>query len=268
MIERRSVDIDGSQVSYLEAGEGEPVLYLHGFPTSGHLWRDVMVPVAAQARAIAPDFPGFGRSELLKGPHTWAALLDWVGRFTETLGIDQLHLAVHDWGGLIGLPWFCENHDRVLSLLITDTSFSSTDRWHALATQWREPGIGEETIGSITQEGFEQLIRMGSPGMDQGSVEEFWRGLETIERRVAKLEMYRSLEFEMFEPYMPVFDHLASGRTRVIWGAADPFLPAKVATRFGERTGAEVTVIEGAGHFLQQDAGDEIGKLHAAFLAR
>lgn len=263
----RSYDVEvwGSRATVHEAGDGEPVLYLHGFPTSGYLWRNVMHEMQG-FRAIACDFPGFGRSELLGEPHTWENLKSWVSDLLAALDIDNVHLAVHDWGGLIGLPWFCENHERVKSLLITDTSFSSSDRWHAMAVQWREPGVGEETIGAMTRDGFEAIMRMGSPTISNDALDEYWRGLSTLEHRIAKLEMYRSLDFEMFEPYMASFPGLAQGKTRVVWGAGDPFVPRKVADRFGARTGAEVTVLEDAGHFLQEDAGPMVGKLHREFL--
>ena len=260
------VEVRGRKASFLEAGQGEAVIYLHGFPTSGYLWRDVMAQTSESYRTISPDFPGFGHSQLLDEPHTWDALRSWVGDFVDALGLEQIHLAVHDWGGLIGLPWFCDNDSRVKSLLICDTSFSSRDRWHAMATQWREPGVGEETIGAMTRAGFDALMRMSSPQIDDDALDKYWEGLATIQQRAAKLEMYRSLDFEMFEPYMAKFSEVTKGKTRIVWGSGDPFVPPKVGQRFAERTGGEITILEGAGHFLQEDAGAEVGRLHLAFL--
>lgn len=248
-----------------EQGDGEPVLYLHGFPTSGYLWRDVMKEVAGGYRTLAPDFPGFGRSPLLEGPHTWEALVEWVDHFVEGKQIAPVHLAVHDWGGLIGLPWACLHPEKVQTLLITDTSFRSKDRWHGLAEQWRTPGVGEEFMDSMTEEGFSTLLATGG-ATDPDAVAEYWKGLETTERRAAKLDMYRSLEFEMFAPLEEKLPDVAAGRVRIIWGENDPFVPPKVGLRLGERLDAEVTVLEGAGHFVQEARGAEVGRLHRELL--
>lgn len=260
-----TVAVNGVEAAYRTAGEGEPVLYLHGFPTSGYLWRKVTAEVAREFRTIAPDFPGFGDSELMNGPHTWEALVAWLDAFVGTLGVAPVHLAVHDWGGLIGLAWACLHPGQVRSLLITDTSFRSRDRWHGLAEQWRTPGAGEELIGSLTEEGFANLL--GAQGaVEPESVAEYWKGMATQERRAAKLEMYRSLDFEMFAPLEPILPRVAPGRVRVVWGELDPFLPVKVAFRFGERLGADVTILEGTGHFLQESRGEDLGRLHLEFL--
>ncbi len=261
----RSTTVEGRPCNFWESGSGEPILYLHGFPTSGYLWRNVGGIVAAEYRVVAPDFPGFGRSELMERPHTWENLVGWLDSFVAGMDLGPIHLGVHDWGGLIEIAWACKNPHKVSSMLITDTSFRSTDRWHAAATQWRTPGVGEELFGEMTKEGFAALLSAFSQ-IPEDSVSEYWRGLDTKEKRFAKLDMYRSLDFEMFAPLEPLLDEVAPGRVRVVWGKNDPFLSAKIAHWFGERLTAEVTLIEGATHFLQEDAGEELGRLHLNFL--
>lgn len=256
--------IDGAGVAVREEGTGEPVLYLHGFPTAGYLWRKVAGVVGSSYRTIAPDYPGYGDSELLKGSHTWEALVEWTDSFVDALDIAPVHLAVHDWGGLIGLAWAAKNPDKVRSLFITDTSFRAKDRWHGLAAEWRKPGVGEELIGSLDLERFRSLIAAFGP-TDEEAVNEYFKGLVSDERKAAKLEMYRSLEFEMFTPLEPLLPEVAPGKVRVVWGANDPLLSQKLALRFGDRLGAEVKFVE-AGHFLQEERGEEVGRLHLEFL--
>jgi haloalkane dehalogenase len=266
-IEVKNIEVNGKNVSYRQAGAGQPVLYLHGFPTSGYLWRKVMREVSQGFMTIAPDLPGFGDSDLMEGHHGWRELKDWIDAFVDALGIAPVHLSVHDWGGLIGMPWFCEHPGKVRSLLISDTSFSSRDRWHALATEWRKPEVGEELLGSMTREGFGSMLAVTvSKPLDEDSAAEYFKCVATPERRAAKLQMYRSLDFPMFEPYMDEFPKIAMGKSRIIWGGADMFVPLKTAHRLSDLLSAELTVLEQANHFLQEDAGEELGKLHREFL--
>jgi pimeloyl-ACP methyl ester carboxylesterase len=265
-VDLRRIEIGGRSFAYREAGHGPAVLYLHGFPTSGYLWRKPIDRVSAEFRAVAPDLPGFGDSDMLEGPHTWEALCSWVDAFVNTLGLAPLHLAVHDWGGLIGLRWACDHPEKVSSLLITDTSFSSRDRWHAMAQEWRKPEVGEQLIGATTEEGFEAMMRAISPTIEDSSIKEFWKGMSTQPRRDAKLDMYRSLDFPMLAPFEPILPTVAPGRVKFIWGELDPFVPPKTAYRLQERLGGEVKILEGAGHFLQEDRGEASGDLHLEFL--
>lgn len=262
----RRIDAGGVSSAYREMGDGEPVVYLHGFPTSGFLWRDVMQEVSVSHRAIAPDLPSFGDSGMLQVPHSWEAMISWTDAFIDRLGIAPVHLGVHDWGGLIGLAWASLHPEKVASLLITDTSFRSRDRWHAMAVQWRTPGVGESLIGEMTEDGFQSFVSMVAP-LQEESITEYWKGLASPERRAAKLELYRSLDFPMLEPLEDLLQDVAPGKVLVVWGERDPVLPTKIALRFGERLGARVEIVEGAGHFLQEERGAEVGRLHQAFLA-
>lgn len=262
----QTVEIGGRVAAFREKGDGDSILYLHGFPTSGYLWRHVMEVTSERYRAVACDFPGFGDSEVMERPHTWENLIDWLDSFVDAAGLAPVHLGVHDWGGLIGLAWACRHPMKVSSLLITNTSFRAKDRWHALAQQWREPGVGEEMIGDITFDGFSNLVGVIS-SVPEDALQEYWKGMATPERRAAKLQMYRSLDFEMLAPLEPLLPDVASGRVLVVWGGGDPFLSTKLGFRFGARLGCDVTVIDDAGHFLQEDRGEHLGRLHLEFLA-
>ena len=114
-------------------GSAPAALFLHGYPTSSYLWRNVLPEVAAAGyRAIAPDLPGFGDSppDL---PGTWERQVANVERFRQALGLEQVVLGVHDWGGLIGLRWACEHPDAVGALVISATGFFADGKWHGMA---------------------------------------------------------------------------------------------------------------------------------------
>jgi pimeloyl-ACP methyl ester carboxylesterase len=118
--ERKQVRVDGLTLAYREAGEGPPVLLLHGWPTSSFPWREVMVPIAGANRVIALDLPGFGASDKpLDVRYNFAFFGRALDLFLARLGIDDLGLAVHDLGGPIGLHWLLNRPRRVTKLALT-----------------------------------------------------------------------------------------------------------------------------------------------------
>ena len=135
-----------------------------------------MLPAAAAAgyRALAPDLPGFGDSppDL---PGTWERQVEHVERFRRALGLDRVVLGVHDWGGLIGLRWACDNPGAVGALVITDTGFFPDGRWHGMAKTLRTEGEGEQVLENLNRELFAMGMRQVSPalpgGRDRGVLE-------------------------------------------------------------------------------------------------
>ncbi len=101
------VEVEGLRLHYLEAGEGDPVLLLHGWPTSSFLWRNLIPILAEGNRVIAPDLPGFGRSDKpLDASYSFGFYNRVLDGFLSAVGVSRLHgLAVHDIGGPIGLHW-------------------------------------------------------------------------------------------------------------------------------------------------------------------
>src|SRR6266536_3950144 len=97
------------------------VLLMHGFPESSYMWRDLMPALVGDGwRAIAPDLPGFGDSPP-DPPGTWERQVETVERFRGDLGLERVALATHDWGGLIGLRWACDNPGSVSAIVASNT---------------------------------------------------------------------------------------------------------------------------------------------------
>jgi pimeloyl-ACP methyl ester carboxylesterase len=259
-------------IAYREAlpdadGGADPLVCVHGFPESSYAWGHVLEAVAASGRrALAPDLPGFGDSPA-DPPGTWERQVDALERFREELGIGRLALAVHDWGGLIGLRWACDYPDCTSALVISNTGFFPDGRWHGFAEGLRTPGQGEELIAGFEREGFATLIRSQSPGFDDDAIAEYWKAFETDDGRRGVLDLYRSGDFSKLEPYAGKLAEL-DAPTLVLWGANDPFAPVAGAHRFArEIPRAEVVVLEGAGHFVYADEPERCGREVAAFLA-
>lgn len=265
------VEVTGTRIAYREWRAAEAprtVLCLHGYPTSSYLWRNVAPHLATGARVIAPDLPGFGASALGDCTGTWEELAQFVEDFLQTLEVPMVDLMVHDWGGLIGLWWLTDHPDRVRNLVITDTGFFSDGRWHAFAATYRTPEEGEQLIETWTEEGLGNMIRAVSPAVPDTAVAEYWKSHATPERRAAKLAMYRSGDFGKLTDREWKLGEIAPP-TCIIWGGQDVFAPVGGGYRFKKRIpGAEMHVLEAAGHFLQEDAPDEVGRLAADFLAR
>lgn len=107
---KQFVNVDGMRLAYREAGRGDPIVFLHGNPTSSYLWRDVMPVVAHLGRCLAPDLIGMGDSDKLptSGPlsYTFVEHRRYLDRWFEAAGVtDNVTLVVHDWGSALGFDW-------------------------------------------------------------------------------------------------------------------------------------------------------------------
>lgn len=255
-------------LSYRESGpaDGPVALMLHGYPESSHMWEGVM-PAVAEAgwRAVAPDFAGFGDSPP-DPPGTWERHIESLERFRLELGIELCVPVVHDWGGLIGLRWACEHPGAVEALVISSTGFFADGKWHGMARAMKEPGTGEQLIEGFTREGFDAVMRQSSDGMSAEAIEHYWKGFADETRRRGHLELYRSGDFSKLERY----DLAALGvPALLLWGENDEFAPLSGARRFErELPDTELVVVEGARHFVFEDAPDQCAEALTRFLAR
>lgn len=154
---KKSATIRGLKMSYIEEGEGDPIVFLHGNPTSSYLWRNVMPHLEHRGRLIAPDLIGMGDSEKLQdsGPDKYtfkehrAFLADLLGY----LMVDKnVTLVVHDWGSALGFDWAYQNQDAMKGIAYMEAivqSIASWDDWPDAARNifqaFRSPA-GEELI--------------------------------------------------------------------------------------------------------------------------
>jgi haloalkane dehalogenase len=259
-------------IAYREAlpdawdGTGHTALFVHGYPTSSYLWRNVLPAVAAAGcRAIAPDLPGFGDSQP-DLPGTWERQVDNLERFRSALDLDRVILGVHDWGGLIGLRWACDNASAVEALVITDTGFFPDGRWHGMAKALRTEGEGEQFLANVNRDLFAMALRQISPDLPDDAVDEFFKAYGDEDRKRNQLDLYRSGDFEKLEPYRGKLTAL-DVPAKIVWGAKDEFAPIGGAYRFTrELPGAELVVLDDAGHFLMEDEPDRVAREIAAFV--
>ena len=121
-LNKEFIEIDGKNMAYHQTGEGLPVVFLHGNPTSSYLWRNIIPIVAKNARCIAPDLIGMGDSEKLKeiNDHTYRFFQHrhYLDGFIDSLELkNKVFLVVHDWGSALGFDWANRNRNRIAGII-------------------------------------------------------------------------------------------------------------------------------------------------------
>jgi haloalkane dehalogenase len=256
---------------YVDEGQGKPVLLLHGEPTSSFLWRKIIPQLPG--RKVAPDLIGFGRSDKPAeiGWYSYDRHVESVARLVEELDLTDLTLVVHDWGGPIGLRFAVEHPERVERLVILNTGIGGgrppSETWLRFRAVVRELG-GALDIGRLVEAGTAQ-------GLDDEVRAAYDAAFPTPESKAGALAFPELVPTEPDHPNTApmnrVRDALRDWRkpTLVVWGAEDTVLPQQYAQGFVELIpGARGPVlIEGAGHFLQEDRPDEVAEAIRDFLA-
>jgi len=188
-------EVLGSRMHYEESGEGKPVLFLHGNPTSSYLWRNVTPHVAGAGRCIALDLIGMGRSDKPDLDYRFVDHARYVDSFIEALGLEDIVLVVHDWGSALGFHYAHRNADNVRGLAFMEAILAPVPSWEAfpegareLFQAFRTPELGWDLIakqnvfieraipGSVVRElTEEEMDAYRAPFPDEASRKPIWR---------------------------------------------------------------------------------------------
>ena len=271
MTQSRFIDVEGLRLHYLEAGSGEPVLLLHGWPTSSFLWRNVNGPIAENNRVIALDLPGFGQSaKPLDASYSFRFYSRILGGFLDAIGVEATSLVVHDLGGPVGLYWACQNPQRLRRLALLNTLVYPRMSWAVMlfVAACRIPGL-RSLVASPW--GLKNAMRIGVT-TERGVSQEVVRGVqapfETADARRALLKAGSGLHPDGFKEIARLLPSLQVP-VRAIYGERDRILPDVADTMrqvARDLPQTEVTALPECGHFLQEDRPEELGRLLAEFL--
>lgn len=271
-LEAETVQVDGLSIHYLAAGEGLPVLLVHGWPTSSFLWRNVIPPIAEHRRVIAIDLPGFGRSDKpTDRKYDFAFYARVLDGFLAQLKIDRLGLVVHDLGGPVGLYWASQNPARVERLALLNTlvypelSFAA----RAFITACRLPGISQMLT---SKRWLERAMYFGVADTSRLCRDALSNVHEPFDTPKARKALAMSSTGMRTEKLRDVVKWLRTTKipVRVVYGVKDRILPdiEKTVQRLKQDVSSiEVTALPDVGHFLQEEQPDEIGRLLAEFFS-
>ena len=269
----RYLEQDGLRMHYVDEGAGDPVLLLHGEPTWAFLYRRMIPPLAAVARVVAPDYFGFGRSDkpTRMESYSYDFHFESIARLAEELGLRETTVVVQDWGGPIGLRLAVEQPGRVARLVILNTGIGAG---RAPSPEWLRFREFMRRVGTDLVPG--QLIRVSSvTELADEVVEAYNAPFPTPESKAGVLAFPELVPTEIDHPSAAKMLEVRAGLERwekpalVLFSDSDPIFSPEAAERLASRIpgAGPAEIVEGAGHFLQEEKGGEIAERIVRFLS-
>ena len=283
-VHHRTVEIDGLTIFYREAGpkDAPAVLLLHGFPTSSHMFRNLIPALADRFRVVAPDYPGYGHSSAPpreKFAYTFDNLADVVEKFTAKVGLTRYALYVQDYGAPVGYRLAAEHPDRVTAIVVQNGNAYDegidNDFWKPIKDYWKNPGDKakrDALRGLLTRDATKWQYTTGvrdasvvSP--DTWTVDQFF--LDRPGNAEIQLDLF--LSYGSNPPHYPAWQEYFRKRQPpmlIVWGKNDPIFPAAGAHPYKrDLKDLEFHLLD-TGHFALEEDGDKIAALMRDFLSR
>jgi len=274
-VERSRLSVAGTETRLLQGGPAESpeaVVFVHGNPGSADDW-EALIGAAADIgmRALAVDLPDFGETVAAPGfEHSVPGYAGFLDGVLTKLGVERVHLVIHDFGGPIGLAWAAAHLDAVASVTLIDIGILPGYRWHRMARAWRTPVLGELIQATATRSAFRWLINREEPrGLPREFLDQMYDHYDRRTRR-AVLKLYRATD----DPGQAGAELIPLIAPRdipalVIWGEHDAYLPSEYAARQRDAfPSAEVHVLPASGHWPFADAPETVERLLVEFLGR
>jgi pimeloyl-ACP methyl ester carboxylesterase len=281
-IHYRKANVDGMKVFYREAGavDAPTLLLLHGFPSAGHMFRELIPALADRFRVVAPDLPGFGQSDMPsrdKFTYTFARLAEVIERFTEVIGLGRFAIYVFDYGAPTGFRLAVRHPERISAIISQNGNAYEeglSDGWNPIRVYWMDAseanrkalraflspettiwqythGVSDTTL--VSPDGFSlDNFYLARPGADEIQLDLFGDYKSNV-------AMYPEFQ-AYFRKHKPRF--------LAVWGKHDPFfLPAGAEAFKRDIPEAQVRFLD-TGHFALETHCDEIATAIREFLPR
>jgi pimeloyl-ACP methyl ester carboxylesterase len=276
------VKVDGVDVFYREAGpkDAPVLLLLHGFPTSSHMFRNLIPQLADKYRVIAPDYPGFGQSampERSKFSYTFDNYAQVVDKLIRHLGVNRYALYVMDYGAPVGFRLASKNPERVTALIVQNGNAYNEGLeqfWDPIKAYWRTGGSSErEAIRWLTS--IKATKWQYTNGVKDTSLvsPDTWTMDQTLLDRPGNSEIQLDLFYD-YRTNIPLYPQWQAyfrehkPATLVVWGKNDAiFVAAGAAPYKRDTSNAEIHLLD-TGHFALETHGSDIARLILEFLGR
>jgi pimeloyl-ACP methyl ester carboxylesterase len=281
-LRHRTVSVDGLRVFYREAGDPKApaVLLLHGFPTSSHMFRDLIPELARNYRVIAPDLPGFGYSDAPSRAdftYSFDRIANVIDTFTTAVGLKRFAIYVFDYGAPIGFRLATRHPEKITAVISQNGNAyleGLSEGWNPIQAYWREPSAENRAAlrGFLKPETTQWQYTHGEPDLERVSPDA-WTLASAFLARPGNDEIQLDLfgDYQSNVALYPAFQaYLRKHRPPLlaVWGKNDPFfLPAGAEAFKRDVPNAEVRLID-AGHFALEAHAPEIATLIGDFLAR
>jgi pimeloyl-ACP methyl ester carboxylesterase len=279
-IHYHGVDVNGLKISYREAGrtDAPTLLLLHGFPSAGHMFRDLIPLLADSFHLVAPDLPGFGQSDLpsrLKFNYTFENLAETISRFTDNIGLNRFAIYIFDYGAPVGLRIAIKHPERITAIVSQNGNAYEeglSDGWNPIRAYWQDPSQAnrdalraflkpETTVWQYTH-GVPDATTVSPDGY---SLDNFYLARPGADE--AQLDLFGDYKtnvalYPTFQKYFR--DHKPP--LLAVWGKNDPFFLPPGAEAFKRDIPGALVRFFDTGHFALETHATEIAAAIRDFL--
>ncbi len=281
-VHHRTTEIDGQTIFYREAGPaGAPVvLLLHGFPTSSHMFRNLIPALADRYHVVAPDYPGYGNSSMPpvdEFEYTFDRMADIIEKLTEKLGLERYSIYLMDYGAPVGFRLAVRHPERVDALIIQNGNAYEEglrEFWDPIKAYWKSktPQNADALRGLLTIDATKWQYTHGVRNPETISPDNWNVDQPLLDRPGnAEIQLAMFYDYRTNVPLYPKWQaYLRSYQppTLIVWGRNDHIFPAEGAHPYKrDLPDLEFHLLD-TGHFALEEDGDRIAGLIRSFLGR